>query len=323
MVGYRGNRVEDLRLAVLLRLEELQEGKALNDVFSFIKQEPHKLAKAEQSMWRLISGLSCTDQLVATLLSEELMAYVVDHPMITNMGIGWGFAMEGGVSWLRNFMPSNPVAADKSSWDWTVQPWVYDCFLEIMLWLHDDFSTCKQKILRNHILSVCEEKVFDTGGGRLKQPAPGIVASGWKWTILFNCFGQLFLHYYADPEGRFPPPLTMGDDTIQEETDDEYWCQIKRTGAILKECQKEPIYCSMRLNDWGFVPENMGKYCYAFHHLDEELAVETLASYQWLFAYMPEQCAAIQRWLRLLGGAHFVTDMLYMQLYMEGRTNEW
>jgi hypothetical protein len=318
---YCGHRVEELRYSVLQKLDILTREPHLEDIFTFIKQEPHKRVKADTGSWRLISGVSCTDQLVAIMCAEELLDFFIDNPMIYKTAIGWGFCMEGGIAWLKHHMPFSPIAADKSAWDWTVQPWIYELFAELMDWFHDDEPDFLRAILRNHIKAVETLKVFDAAGLRVAQPNPGIVASGWAWTIFFNCLGQIFLHFYADVEGRFPPPLVMGDDTVQEPTSDSYWDRMKRTGALLKEIEPGPFFCGIKLLETGFEPVYMPKYCYNFHHLSKDIAPEVLSSYQWLFAYLPKHLNVIHRWMRSLGVATLVTPGRVMRAKMEGQTH--
>ncbi|APG75965.1 hypothetical protein 2 [Beihai sobemo-like virus 13] len=312
--GYNKNRLEELRLAVKQRLVELEVGSALDPISLFIKQEYHKQKKADEERWRLISSVGLTDQIVARMLFEPFFDYVLARPMQFRMAIGWGLTAPGSLTFMNAHIGPDPVeAADKSAWDWTVQPWLFDVFYNICLALFDSRDDRFKTIMRHHLRAICYDKVFDINGRRYRQELPGIMPSGWFMTILFNSVSQLILHAYADDGDEFAWPLVMGDDTIQPQASPQYWDRIRKTGCILKELSNERDFCGFNFSPEAYLPVYGLKYDFAIHHIEPSVLKETLASFQWLYAFVPQQLSSIQRYIREIGYADLVVRPQDMQ----------
>ncbi|APG75735.1 hypothetical protein 2 [Beihai sobemo-like virus 12] len=307
--GYDPNKLDELRMAVLIRIEELKVAPALDPIFVFIKQEMHKKSKAVEGRWRLICGVGLTDQIVARILFEPYFDFLLDHPLIYKTAIGWGLTSHGSLSYMNFFLGGGQLqAADKSAWDWTVQPWVFEVFKEIMHKMHIGREDLWHQLMEHHIDAICYHKVLDIVGRKLDCP-PGIMPSGWFMTIAFNSVAQLILHAYADDNNEFDWPFVMGDDTIQKPASDRYWKRMTTTGAKIKDIVTTREFVGFVFKDRSYHPSYTVKYNCKMNNIPPEVLVETLTSYQWLYAFEPEKLKIIHRYMCEIGASsHIVTS---------------
>lgn len=312
-LGYDKRLLEDLRISVIQRLAELEQAPAADPISLFIKQEYHKQKKADESRWRLIASVGLTDQIIARMLFEPFFDFVLDRPLRFRMAIGWGLTLPGALPFMNHYIGPDPVeSADKSAWDWTVQPWVFDAFYAICLRLFGGRSEQFYTVLRHHLATMCYHKVFDINGRRYRQEHGGIMPSGWFMTILFNSVAQLILHAYADDGDEFPWPLVMGDDTIQQPASKRYWERLTHAGCILKDVCDERDFAGFNFKPASYHPVYTTKYNFKMHHIEPDVLPETLASYQWLYAFEPH-LEEIHRYMRYIGAGHLVVSARDMQ----------
>lgn len=217
--------------AVRERFSELENGPAMDPIFPFIKQEPHKKEKLETKRFRIISGVGATDQLVAELLFRPILDDSQYSCLLNGIAIGWSPNLPGGIRSFNLVTEKKTVAADKSSWDWTVNAW-QSLFAQLFL-----VASVKvlPDIVRNHVAALLGPKTFLFRGRKFQTTNPGVMPSGWKLTIFMNSILQHACHLMAGGVGEL---LAMGDDTIQEEEDSAYWEKLQSIGPIMKETHR-------------------------------------------------------------------------------------
>lgn len=308
---------------VLSRIHSLVKSPAIDIINVFIKEEPHKPEKARDGRWRLIAGLSVIDTTVSSILFGELIETFSDNPFETGFGLGWAPQMPGGVTAITSqFQGKEVTCADKSSWDWTAQPWLADCYIDFMLSFYVDANQLVRTIMVNHLLSVFGHRVYDLCGYRVKVP-PGIVSSGSFFTIHFNSCAQHFCHDLCSmrSDTDSPCPVSVGDDTIQSPASAEYWVEMKKTGALLKDVltsSKTFEFCGMKYVDWKSYPVYLGKHSEMLRAADADLYPLVLQSYQWLYAFDVERLTAIQQELAIAGHSDFIISALELKRVMIG-----
>lgn len=305
-VGYSVEKLTELRTAVLIRIEELKGKPTLDPIFVFIKQEMHKRAKAKEGRWRLISGVGLTDQIVARILFEPFFDFLLEHPLEYKTAIGWGLTSHGSLSYMNHYLGGGKLqAADKSAWDWTVQPWVFDVFWLVMTRMHIGREQLWHTLMTSHLRAICHHKRFDLAG-KVVDGLPGIMPSGWFLTIAFNSIAQLILHAYADINDEFEWPLTMGDDTIQPPASNEYWERMTKTGAKIKDVVLAREFCGFIFKQNSYHPSYIAKYNCKMNNIRPEVLKETLSSYQWLYAFEKERLRVIHQYMCAIGASALI-----------------
>ncbi|APG75668.1 hypothetical protein 2 [Beihai sobemo-like virus 20] len=313
-IGFRGQQVEILYKEVILRLQQLREGPKMNDINLFIKPEPHKPKKVEQGAWRLIHGVSITDQMVAEIVMGELMDLVYKCPGRYGPMIGWSPFTTEGIPYFNFFVGNGPKqSADKSSWDWTVQDWLAEVFIDLICYIQDDLNETCSTQLRNHMRAILGRKVIVGKGQRFTMD--GGLPSGWKATIFANSVMQEIIHHVAEKRSGCygKPPITMGDDTLQEPMPPAYWEALATTGCILKEVvthQDRPYeFCGFHFGSREYEPSYKQKHAFLVRHIERENFEATIQSYQILYLFDERRLNALRRWCELEGFAHCKIDV--------------
>ena len=309
-----------LYFAVLERIDKLVEGPVMDPINLFVKHEPHKPSKVENKAWRLISGVSVVDQLVDEILHGDFLDLVIERPCGYNMTIGWSQYQEHGLRLINLLVRGDVDAADKGSWDWTVQPWHFELLEKFLVWLNDDYDDITMKVMVNHLRALGGPKVFKAKGRTFETTEEGVMPSGWKLTILANSLMQIFSHYLACERCgiTYPTPLSQGDDTVQPAVDDElYWYELSRTGCILKErqrfsCKRDGFeFCGMIFRRRSFHPVYLDKHAFHIRNIDPLVFRETIQSYQLLYLFDDERLAALRKWASSAGCASAKIDVAF------------
>lgn len=295
-LGYVGDKVADLYQAVRQRLYTLETTPKIDNIFLFIKQEPHKPAKAQQRRWRLISGIGATDQLIAEMLFRPFLDEMTNNPCRYGMAVGWAPVLENAIPFIMSHLSGLTVCADKSAWDWTVQPWLCDYMKSFLSKLCPGVST----VVQNHVEAVMGKKTFQWPGGKYHWDKRGVFCSGWKLTITGNSIMQHACHRMAGGTGNMQ---ANGDDTCQAEEPPEYWENLRKLGPIIKEIRRDGTieFCGLEITPDGYYPMYGAKHTFVLTHLKPKIAREVLLSYQYLYPFEPEKLAAIQAWIASLG----------------------
>lgn len=329
ILGFVGEQVETLYEAVKIRLRELAEKPFIDDINLFIKDEPHKAKKLENEAYRLISGVGITDQMVSTIMFEELLEEVISKPGEYSTMIGWGIHCEEGLLSMNRAVRSrfgqNLASADKSSWDWTAQPWTCSLLRRHLMWLHRHLDNSSLVQMSNHVLAMLGPKSVISSDYKVFDIIEGGMASGWKLTILGNSWMQLILHHLAQLRAGTtgPPPLCMGDDTIQTTMPDEYWNELAATGCILKEVNNHldgsPYeFCGLHFGEEFYEPSYEGKHSFLLRFLEPELFRDVMISYQLLYLFDPVKLLALRRWLIISGLQDALIDVDAWQYRLRG-----
>lgn len=315
LFGFDGFQVDPISTrkvfeAVHLRLRELEKGPKADPLKVFIKAEPIKKTKVEKGAYRLISGVGITDTLVDRLLMGNLCDRVIDTYDKQPILIGWNPA-GGGWNWLRKKLNS-PLCADKSAWDWTVQPWMIEIVRRFVQRISFGVDATWNTRFNNRLDALYGENVIMKTDCdlQLRTIAAGVQKSGSLTTIFFNSLWQLAIHELATLRMgvEMPVPYCLGDDTVQDfpygpDVMTEYVAALESTGARVKETTWHPTefeFAGVKITD---VPRPLygSKHGFRMIYMSPELAPETLYMYQLLYAYEPNLLSLIQAVLVRIG----------------------
>lgn len=287
------DRVLEVKTAVWLRMQQLYNELVFDDINVFIKPEPHTDKKMLEGRFRLISAVSLVDTMIDRVLfgwlSRKALATVGRTPCLG----GWT-PMHGGWLYVYNRFAGQPVLClDKSSWDWTVQPYMVDLWLEFVQGLAINAGEWWKTLVAQRFKALFDKPMFRfKDGTRVQQQVPGIMKSGCFLTLILNSVGQSMVHYLTMIRlGRNPlykQPVCVGDDTVQASFDglEEYVEEMGRTGAKVK---------GFKVRHWvefvGFafardtcIPAYWRKHLFSLQYGE---LVDKLTSYQILYANEP------------------------------------
>lgn len=295
-------RVALVRQAVYNRYKQLINGEAVADPLNvFIKPEPHKERKLQQRRYRLISAVSLVDTMVDRVLfgwlQRKALAVVGSTPCLC----GWT-PLRGGWRYVAGRFVNETVAClDKSSWDWTVQAYMVDLWLEFIKSLAVAHSAWWSKAAEVRFRMLFEDAVFQfKDGQRVRQMTRGIMKSGCLLTLILNSVGQSFLHYLAmirlgeNPMSK--QPICVGDDTVQVSMPnlEEYVRLIEELGAKVKgfKVQNWVEFCGFAITPRTCVPAYWQKHLFKLQYGDLS---DSLESYQIIYANEPLMFSLLTR----------------------------
>ncbi|APG75811.1 hypothetical protein 2 [Hubei sobemo-like virus 19] len=253
----------------------------------FVKPEPHSLKKISLKRYRLISSVSLADQLIDHMLFGEMNDKLIAGWPYLPSKVGWSFigggwkAMPKGGSWL---------AIDKSSWDWTVRPWLFDLVLEARLGLCRTRGEVRDRWSKLAVMRYQQlfgNPIFITSGGfLLKQKRPGVQKSGCVNTISDNSMMQSLLHIRVCLETNQPIGVlfSMGDDTLQQAPPllDEYLATLSKY-CIVKQAGDEVEFAGFRFDGMLVEPVYHGKHAYNLLHADPNVLTDLSKAYPLLY----------------------------------------
>jgi len=308
-ISFDADRVALVRAHVRLRFDRLLQGEAVyDDIKVFVKQEPHKLTKIRDGMFRLISAVSLMDTLIDRILFAWIARAQLDSVGHTPCLVGWSPVRGGWRAIVNRFGNSAVNCLDRSAWDWTVQDYLVDMWVLFLENLPVNAPEWWIKMMKLRFKILFEEAWFRfEDGTRVKQETKGVMKSGCYLTILLNSLSQSLLHYIANSRCGYPmeknQPYSIGDDTVQEAMDWllEYVIQLEKLGVIVK---------GAKVQHWvefaGFCFD--GKTCYPaywqkhlFNLQHTKRLEETLQSYQYLYVNEPVMYEFLCRLAREVG----------------------
>lgn len=252
-------------------------------IYLFIKQEPLPARKIDRK--RLISSVSVIDQIIDHMLFDGFNDAVVANAADGAIKVGWT-PHSGG--W--KLMPRKGHSIDKSTWDWTMMPWLINLCLRVReltclpsphfdLWL--ELATWRYGCLFNNPLFV------EPGGKLFRQRRPGVMKSGSVVTIIDNSIAQLLLHLRVldilelDNDGWF---WAMGDDTRQKFIANlkrylEVLSRFCRVRSVTEECE----FAGFRFSPGKLEPLYQAKHAYILLHADPKVELDLVQAYSLLY----------------------------------------
>lgn len=251
----------------------------------FVKPEPHKQKKLDTERYRLISSVSVVDQIIDHMLFGDMNDLVVEQFGLNPIKVGWSPYVGG---W--KIMPKQALCADKSSWDWTVRPWILEFCYQVrrrlcrstdsnfVLWC--ELSEKRYQLLFGNPLLVT------SGGLIIRQKNPGVMKSGCVNTIVDNSIGQLLLHTLVCMElGEEVSWINvMGDDTMQSplEREAEYLDELSNY-CIVKEATHKVEFAGMQFEGMKVEPSYHAKHCFNLLHIKDSVIDSMVSSYALLY----------------------------------------
>lgn len=284
--GYCDGVVDEGRSWTIYRMViERLRARDCDPIRLFIKQEPHKESKRIKKAWRLISSVSILDQIIDHLLFDMFNEQVMSHYLTQVPQVGWAPVKQG---WMH--MPNCGVAMDKSGWDWSVKPWLFELVLQLRIKLCVNITEEWLDLASWRYNCLFREPLFVTSGGHLlKQREPGVMKSGCVNTIIDNSIMQDILDKVVMAKTGVGSKwmMTMGDDTLQspfDNTEQEkiYVSELSKY-CVVKDVVHAVEFAGFRFNLNWIEPLYTAKHCFTLLHLDDAYAEETVASYALLY----------------------------------------
>lgn len=291
-------RVITVRNLVKLRFDSIIKGGGEADhLLCFPKVGPIKKTKTEKGLTRLISAVSLVDTLIDRVLFSSMVDKFLASSTTNPIFVGWNPIIQTQIFYHRLRHNGKWLAADKSSWDWTVKGWLIDLVKAVIIELHPLAPKWWLTCVHFRFKKLFDEAVWQFQDGTIAyQQERGIVKSGCYLTIWINSISQMLIHEIAIARCAIPshPYAVLGDDTIQAITDwqvEDYIKSLKALGFIVKyKVLDEPEFAGFYLSRYSYVPAYRDKHCYALRRMvfDETIATTTLKSYQLLYANCDE-----------------------------------
>lgn len=252
----------------------------------FVKPEPHSARKIQRGAFRLISSVSVIDQIIDQMLFAPMNDAIVENYMLVPSKIGWspykrGYAM----------VPPNWISIDKSSWDWSVQPWIFEVILQVRaeLCINSDSPAFErwEELAKFRYKKLFGEPIFVTSGGvLLKQREPGVQKSGCVNTISDNSMAQDILHLRVCREMgvKAPAQWSVGDDTYGQPVDDmRKYINLLSQYSHVKSADRSGEFVGFSFKN-GIQPMYVGKHAFNILHVRESVVPEFVPAYHLLYA---------------------------------------
>lgn len=283
--------LERLRMVVGVVKQRWMNLDSSDPIYAFVKPEPHKAKKIAEGRLRLISGISLIDSLIDRLLFMKWTKLMMVNLTNTPIVIGWTPINAVQFHYMMGGQHSKYLDVDKSAWDWSLKPWILEMVKQVLCGLTSAPSWWVERVNKRF------EFLFDSpiwkfqDGTIIKQQLPGIMKSGCYMTIWINSIGQLLLHHLAMARSGIAmhTPLVVGDDTTQPYYDEDiqsYLQEIINLGFVIKPTVG-PVaeFCGFKFPGFKSLPAYKSKHQFLLRHLtlDDDIAVQTLQSYQLLY----------------------------------------
>nr|APG75878.1 hypothetical protein 2 [Sanxia water strider virus 11] len=248
----------------------------------FVKKEPHKMSKIDSSRYRLIYSVSLVDTMIDRMLFGDFSRKLLENWLSTPSMIGWS-PYRGG--W--KLLPHKAVGYDFSAWEYTVRDWLISDFKTVLMDLcYEDVQTpygSWKDLVEFRFRQLFSESILHfSNGRRLKQKIPGLMKSGTFLTIIGNTVMQVLLYLTACYQAGETPGeiLAMGDDSLYRRKLSPLVLFLYKIWGFVVKGFAENEFCGTTWNS-GFVePVYRGKHLARLARLTDDLAKETLQSYQ-------------------------------------------
>ncbi|QKI29245.1 hypothetical protein 2 [Cycas revoluta sobemo-like virus] len=252
---------------------------------AFVKDEPHKIAKAEQNRWRLIFASSLPVQMAWKMFFQEQNDWLNMQAGEIPSAHGWVFCY-GGWRRFKALCNSKGIkySRDISSWDINAPGWVFEVVKALregdirhksIDWLYAD--------------AFQNSKIITSTGHVYQQQFSGFMKSGLFVTISDNSLAMVALHILASLRSgqKIGHIYATGDDVVQSHVSDRYLDELESLGVVVKEISSELNFMG---NDLTKEPEPMyfGKHIVNFTMKPKYIA-EVLDAYCRMYAYSKRQ----------------------------------
>nr|UUG74095.1 MAG: RNA-dependent RNA polymerase [XiangYun luteo-sobemo-like virus 2] len=285
---------------------------------TFIKQEPHKISKAQCNRWRLITCPPLSIQVLWQMCFASQNRLEIDdsYNLPTQQGIvmpygGWKNYYQ---QWLSLGLA---CSTDMTAWDWTCPSWLIDMDLRFRKRLTNSDSLWLKMVdfLYNNAFYNC--KIILSDGRVFRQLFPGIIKSGCVNTISTNGHCQVMLHVMVciDQSLRIDFPRVVGDDKLQSISHYALRSSYEKYGVIIKSITDTMEFVGNQWTDNGPQPMYTGKHVFNLLHASDENIVEIFDSYLRFYSY--SDLRHFVRWLSKLYGVEnqLKSDQYYRYWY--------
>lgn len=205
---------------------------------AFVKDEPHKVAKAEEGRWRLIIAASLPVQMVWKMCLEE-QNELLNRPYVTPSSHGLAFCYGGWRRFLATCRTrAIKYARDISAWDINAPGWVFDVAKDLRKRLYgmpDSFWCLTMDRLYED--AYADSKIMFSRGVVVRQEFGGFMKSGVFVTISDNSLAMVAMHVLACLRSGqcLGAIMATGDDVIQSHVSDSYIAALESSGCRVKE----------------------------------------------------------------------------------------
>lgn len=293
-LGFDGFNYDSLKVQELwLDVQLVYRGQSDMVQRVFIKQEPHKVAKAREGRWRLIMSFPLNFQVFWHLLFDYQNDLEIKHS--TSIPSQQGIWLHGG-AWKNHVFRwkqmGYDVGLDKSAWDWTFPKWLLDWDLEFRFRMGHGSLMHEWREHANKQWEMAFGKgarFITTEGYELEQLEPGIMKSGSVVTISSNSHAQAMLHVLVcldEKVNPWPYPACCGDDTLQRLDQASVQGYLKY-GVVVKSASEGLEFMGHEFLKNGPAPLYMEKHYNKFLHIDEEFVAEYLEAMCRLYVKTP------------------------------------
>lgn len=250
----------------------------------FIKQEPHKLSKAASGRWRLIMCPPLHVQVAWQMVFSGMNSAEIDESfnIPSQQGIVLCF---GGWKMYKRLWDQQGLSCgtDKTAWDWTFPPWLFELDLRFRERLAIDASEEWSSFARSLYEDAFRDtKVFLSDGRCFQQEFWGVMKSGCVSTISTNSHGQVLLHcfycYALDLPVR-PFPAVCGDDELKHPGHVLNLDVYESFGVKIKSVSDTLEFVGHEFRETGPMPMYMGKHGFKIQYTADSVLVDALDSY--------------------------------------------
>lgn len=291
--SYAPERVAMLKELVRRRLLTPEEP---DPILVFVKPEPHKKAKIAEGRLRLISAVGLVDTMADRVMLRWLQKAALETVGRTPAMIGWS-PYCGGYRYLtQKFAYRKSLAADKSSWDWTVKGWLLVLVKKLIKRMAVAAPDWWEEWLDRRWEALFRDAVFGfRTGERIQQDGWGVMKSGCYLTLFLNSVCQAALHSIACRKLQIEPEWdyfhAMGDDTLQAVVEplEEYLQVLRDLGAVIKawEVKDEVEFCGHVMHRLNVVPSYATKHVFSVLNCQPSTLPEVLRAYQAAYTCEP------------------------------------
>nr|WVD52812.1 RdRp [Wugcerasp virus 5] len=282
---------------------------------AFVKDEPHKKAKAEKGAWRLIIAAGLPVQMVWRMCYAWQNELLNSRPYDTPSKHGLVFCYGGWRRFLA-YVNTNQLyySRDISAWDVNSPGWV---FKVVGMWratwpgVTDEWRRVHNMLFEDAYFS---SKILFSNGLVVQQQFGGYMKSGVFNTITDNTLAMVGMHILAclRSNTRIGSIAATGDDVMQSVINDTYLGCLEKLGCRVKEVLNhvefmgtdyrngypEPMYFEKHLvafcTKTGIEAEVLDAYCRLYVYSDkfdfwqsiaQKLGVSTRSSTYYRFWY--------------------------------------